>query len=775
MFPAEAPHSPEPGHSHKAIDGTQNDIGLWPDHTTDEQIEYWLTLGDCQLLQNCSEAEFDEFSKRQMTGSDIRMCTTALFVIKTSSGMRLRRKWVCFSSSQGTVFCYICKLMNPSTENQFVKGGFCSWSSQSQRLKEHEKSIDHLKAAEKLALRACKESRVDIQHAEQAEEMISYYTKLLNRLIDVTILIIERNLAFRGSDEIIGSHHNGNYLGIIELLAKYDPFLTQHIAAHANKGKGHPNYLGHNICEEFIEIMAEQVSMEIVRRIKESKHYSISIDSTPDITHVDQLCVVFRYMEGSKKIERFLTFLSNVGKKGDEVFEELKAFLASQGIKLSDCRGQSYDNGSNMAGKYSGVQARLTAENPQALFCPCCAHSLNLVGVHCAESCSEAIRYFAMLQEVYNFFTGSTSRYEILQQRMDEIDSQTYTPKSLSGTRWAARAECTKSMEAGQPAYVAAAEDIIQSADTKATVRSEAEGILSTLGSLEFCIYVYFWNDVLSCFNMTSLQLQSSNMDLNSAVASLSALKLLMHTKRECFDEYERKAMAMCGHCHYKETERRRRAPSIRLQDDPQSVSKNVTLQQPDHETARQNFKTSSFDSVLDTIDIELERRFQAYTHLSTKFGFLRKIHSLTPEQLRQAASQLADLYSDDLTHELSDELIHFAEYSKAFPFDPKNKEYDCFEDFLYSIIITGHLETSYPNVLVALRIYLVQMVANCSGERSFSVMGLVYTKLRSSMRQTRMSNLVMMSMNHDVLRELDFTKVKKDFVNRKIRKKLFQ
>ena len=68
-------------------------------------------------------------------------------------------------------------------------------------------------------------------------------------------------------------------------------FLAQHLTAHANKGKGHPNYLGHNICEEFIDIMAEHVSKEIVRRIKESKHYSISIDSTPDITHVDQLCV----------------------------------------------------------------------------------------------------------------------------------------------------------------------------------------------------------------------------------------------------------------------------------------------------------------------------------------------------------------------------------------------------------------------------------------------------------------------------------------------------
>ena len=52
--------------------------------------------------------------------------------------------------------------------------------------------------------------------------------------------------------------------------------------------------------------------------------------------------------------------------------------------------------------------------------------------------------------------------------------------------------------------------------------------------------------------------------------------------------------------------------------------------------------------------------------------------------------------------------------------------------------------------------------------------MGLVYTKLRSSMKQSRMSNLVLMSMNCDILRELNFEQVKKDFTNKKIRKKLF-
>ena len=37
---------------------------------------------------------------------------------------------------------------------------------------------------------------------------------------------------------------HGNYLGCLELLAEYDPFLAQHIERlHGNSGRGNPSYL----------------------------------------------------------------------------------------------------------------------------------------------------------------------------------------------------------------------------------------------------------------------------------------------------------------------------------------------------------------------------------------------------------------------------------------------------------------------------------------------------------------------------------------------------
>lgn len=173
---------------------------------------------------------------------------------------------------------------------------------------------------------------------------------------------------------------NGNFLGILELLAEYEPLIATHIKEQANKESGHVNYLSSTICEELISLMGDKILNEIVTRIKQSKYYSVSVDSMPDEAHIDQLTIVVRYIEQSMPKERFLTFLPNCGHTGDATAKALLKFLGDHDINILDCRGQSYDNAPNMSGKYKGMQALILEKNKLSVFVPCCGHSLNLVG-----------------------------------------------------------------------------------------------------------------------------------------------------------------------------------------------------------------------------------------------------------------------------------------------------------------------------------------------------------------------------------------------------------
>ena len=60
---------------------------------------------------------------------------------------------------------------------------------------------------------------------------------------------------------------------------------------------------------------------------------------------------------------------------------------------------------------------------------------------------------------------------------------------------------------------------------------------------------------------------------------------------------------------------------------------------------------------------------------------------------------------------------------------------------------------------------------SNCSGERSFSELKLIFNRLRMSMTHSRMKRLVLMSVECDLLRKIDFSELILDFANRKIRK----
>lgn len=89
---------------------------------------------------------------------------------------------------------------------------------------------------------------------------------------------------------------------------------------------------------------------------------------------------------GANIAEHFVGFVSVDDITGKGLFNILTEQLNSFRLNISDCRGQSYDNGSNMMGHKQGVQKRLLEINNKALCVPCSSHSLNLVAADAAKS-----------------------------------------------------------------------------------------------------------------------------------------------------------------------------------------------------------------------------------------------------------------------------------------------------------------------------------------------------------------------------------------------------
>ena len=71
---------------------------------------------------------------------------------------------------------------------------------------------------------------------------------MLTLVVSVIRFLASRGLPFRGENQIIGSAKHGSYLGILELLSEFDPFLEEHLKLYGNRGKENLSYLSANIC-----------------------------------------------------------------------------------------------------------------------------------------------------------------------------------------------------------------------------------------------------------------------------------------------------------------------------------------------------------------------------------------------------------------------------------------------------------------------------------------------------------------------------------------------
>jgi len=121
------------------------------------------------------------------------------------------------------------------------------------------------------------------------------------------------------------------------------------------------------------------------------------VDFTSNIAHLDQLVFAVCCVNKIRVVvERFLKFIVMEGHNAEHLTNNAINILKDLKFQLNNCRGQSYDNTSNMTGKCLGVQARIKNLNTLAYFLPCSAHSLNLVGSCAADCCVNAISFFCV-------------------------------------------------------------------------------------------------------------------------------------------------------------------------------------------------------------------------------------------------------------------------------------------------------------------------------------------------------------------------------------------
>lgn len=197
----------------------------------------------------------------------------------------------------------------------------------------------------------------------------------------------------------------------------------------------------------------------------------------------------------------------------------------------------------------------------------------------------------------------------------------------------------------------------------------------------------------------------------------------------------------------------------------------------------REQFKIMSFYVVIDSLNVEMRRRGEIYKEIADKFSFLTKIPDtniiMSPEQTSeysQHCRNLVNTYPQDLNTDLGTEIQQFHSYviKKISSSDlPRTSSHQTYAQ-LYKIIHDDKIESAFPNVDTALRIFLCLMISNCTAERSFSKLKIIKNEKRTTMLQERLDALSILYIESDMLKTLDLKTIFREFNARKTRKSHF-
>ncbi|XP_050066479.1 zinc finger MYM-type protein 1-like [Aphis gossypii] len=195
----------------------------------------------------------------------------------------------------------------------------------------------------------------------------------------------------------------------------------ENLRKHFESASKNATFVSKTVQNELINICGSIITDKLIKEIKDSVFYSILCEETSDLTHIEQMSLSVRYVDTTTCTikENYICFVPVFECTGENLANIIIQKLKELGSSLEFLRGQGYDGGANMSGKYKGVQARILNLQPKASYTHCASHRLNLTLL---KACNvlPIKKSFSIVKEVCNFVRDSPKRVDLFKKVITE-------------------------------------------------------------------------------------------------------------------------------------------------------------------------------------------------------------------------------------------------------------------------------------------------------------------------------------------------------------------
>ncbi|XP_060868708.1 uncharacterized protein LOC132943679 [Metopolophium dirhodum] len=707
-------------------------------------------------------------------------------------GTTSSREWFSYSCSTDRIFCLYCILIGNDKQSVWVTTGFGTWSKATQRLIMHETSSFHVEASLKLKLEdQCVPLQPSILRARNT--FVATNRLIVTAIIDIILYLAQHSLALRGHRENWETNLRGNFKDLVCLLGKYHPVLGSYIAGQRLKKKTKYDFISWRRQNELIDAMAGYTRGVILKQIKCAKFFSITLDSTFDNSRKEQLSFVIRYIhdETAEAHERLISMKECANTSAQNIFEIVEQICAIYSLDWKQYLvGQSFDGASNMRGAYNGLQAIIKRSNPAAVFVWCYAHRLNLVVIDAVSCSPNAVDMFGILESIYDFICSSKKRVALFDELQEKIYGSTQRKrrfKRVETTRWWSHDHALNTVLDTFDALCDTLQNIQNnecSSDRKGAhqARSLKENIIKMLQAKDI--------DLIGVIDLVKEKIQH----LETCRSDIEFSTVLNQV-----EEFKKFSINECEDFKPIPHNRIRRVP--RKADE---IAVDEVIEDP-----LQNYKIKTYFIAFDTAITQIKERFNEISS-----GLFKDLSLFSRRRMEEISNDLnklpvdafkvfSDTYSKFVDKEdLKREYVQFIkcyfnfEKVKLIPTrlhdsqsDTEDESIDhlqsdledsqnTVEDFtipklplngcslstVLKVVKISGLQSVFPVLSIALKIAVTLPVASTTPERTFSKLTIIKNKLRSTMTEGRLENLMVLSCENDI--KIDSDTVINTFAN---------
>ena len=380
-----------------------------------------------------------------------------------------------------------------------------------------------------------------------------------------------------------------------------------------------------------------------------------------------------------------------------------------------------------MSGKYNGAQAVVSRLlDREVPYIPCQGHRSNTVNGHACEASPIVSELFETLQATCSFFSGSTKRYAVLHDELQNVENSLML-RNLSLTTWKAQAESLRAMWISYKAVIEVLRKISNDGSVDAKGKAAATGLLAKVLRVDFVVCLMFMRIILWKTKVLTDLLQKENLNIvdaleavNGTVKSLEDIKKddegISNQIQASTDVLSRNDVDVPA--EFAKLHRPRSRPR-RLDDNPESAA----------ETSMMNFYDREFKEVLDILIAQYKDNINAS---------LEKVKALSiilqpPLSSQHEKSDVKDLLNL-FPHQAPDQAAFSAEFEVFVNVVNEGNTTNPIQSLAEAGKEAEKRKHIFPLTSRVYRLALTAPVTVAGNERTFSKLKTVKTALRNSM-----------------------------------------